>query len=517
MPSAPAPVPSMHDQAEVIAFLSSPTSYGLTEPVLRHQTHGAIVFLAGDRAYKLKRAVRFPYMDYSTADRRRAMCERELAVNRRTAPELYLEVRAVVRTPDGTLRFGRGNTTEAIDWLVVMKRFDQSALLEQLRRRGELDLPTVVALAETVASFHKLAEIDPRHGGARGIAEVIGEDALLFRTAAGASFDPRKLDRLARLAWRALDEQGALLDRRRQVGFVRRCHGDLHLNNICLIHGQPVLFDAIEFSDDFSSIDTLYDLAFLLMDLDRHALRRHANAVLNRYLEMTADYGGLAALPLFLSCRAAVRSHVTVAGAQARGEAGGASVDEAEQLLDHAIGYLEVSSPRLIAIGGLSGTGKSTLARLLAPGLDGAPGAIVLRSDVIRKRLLGVPDSERLPPAAYAPEVSGRVFGHIAEIAGQVLAGRYSVVVDAVYGQEQQRQQIESVARGADAPFHGLWLTAAHPLLEQRIAARQHDASDATVDVLRQQVKQVQAPASWTQIDASGEPDAIASHARKLL
>ncbi len=511
MGSMNATVSSTGDQTEVIEFLSSPSSYGLTQGVERHETHGAIVFLAGERAYKLKRAVKFPYMDYSTAARRREMCEQELAVNRRTAPSLYLDVRTVVRTAGGALGFGPRDAADALDWVVVMRRFDQAALLEQMRRCDGLTSSMMTTLAETLADFHKAAEITPKHGGARGISDVIGEDALMFKIMAGRHFAPEKLDRLARLAWRSLDQHSALLDRRRQDGFVRRCHGDLHLNNICLVHGLPVLFDAIEFNDDFSCIDVFYDLAFLLMDLDHHGLRAHANTVLNRYLEMTADYGGVTVLPLFLSCRAAVRAHVSVAGAQASGERSGRMAEESRSLLDSAIRYLEPSPPGLIAVGGLSGTGKSTLARRLAPALGLAPGAVILRSDVIRKTLFGAPDTQRLPASAYAAEVTQRVFTRIADTAGQLLSAGYTVVADAVYASEEQREQIAAVAAGAGVPFRGLWLAAPQPLLEKRISARRRDASDATVEILHQQLGYVQEPGSWARIDASAPADEIAA------
>jgi aminoglycoside phosphotransferase family enzyme len=380
------------NQEDVIRFLSSSSTYGLTAPVERHVTHGSIVFLCGDRAYKLKRAVLYPYMDYSTAERRREMCERELAVNRRTAPSLYLDVRPIVRDAAEQLAFGSHADDRAVDWVVVMRRFSQQALLETMRKRQELPLALMPRLAEQIAVFHQQAEIRSGFGGGKGIGDVIAGDVEVFHTMAGHPFLPQNLERLARLAWRRLDRDCELLDQRRDAGFVRRCHGDLHLNNICLIDGQPVPFDAIEFSERFSSIDVFYDLAFLLMDLDRHGLHEHANAVLNRYLEKTGDYDGLTALPLFLSCRAAIRAHVTVSAAHASSQAPeGALYREAEALLDQAIGYLVPAAPRLIAVGGLSGTGKSTLARSIAPALGMAPGAIVVRSDVIRKQICGPP------------------------------------------------------------------------------------------------------------------------------
>lgn len=387
-----------------------------------------------------------------------------------------------------------------------------------MRRRQELPLSLMPNLAEQIASFHQQAERWPAFGGSKGVGDVIAGDVEVFQAMAGHPFLPQKLERLARLAWRRLDHDTQLLDQRRNSGFVRRCHGDLHLNNICLIDGKPVLFDAIEFNERFSCIDILYDLAFLLMDLDRHRLREHANALLNRYLEKTTDYEGLQALPLFLSCRAAIRAHVIVSAARSSSQArGGDPHKGAEALLDQAIDYLTPATPRLIAVGGLSGTGKSTLARSIAPVLGMAPGAIVLRSDVIRKQLLGMPEDQHLPATAYSVEMNTRVYDWIAEAAARVIRAGYTAMVDAVYGTAEEQLQITAVAEATDVPFCGLWLTAAPSILEQRIEARRGDASDATVDVLCQQLTRVQEPVSWTQIDASVSAREAASTALRHL
>lgn len=508
---AAASVSSAADQREVIAFLASPRTHG-DAAVERHETHGALVFLAGDRAYKLKRAVRFPYMDFSTPKLRRHYCLAELEVNRRTAPELYLEVRAITRGAGGELRFAPVDTPEAdaLDWVLVMRRFDQAGLFEQLRQAGQLTLGRVRALAEAVAAFHGAAEPAPRHGGAAGIRDVLDTCLKVVASMAGppqsgAAFDPHQAERLARLIWAALDRIGVTLDRRRDLGFVRRCHGDLHLNNICLIDDRPVLFDAIEFNETFACIDVLYDLAFLLMDLDRHGLRGLANAVLNRYLEIGQDHDGLVALPLFLSCRAAIRAHIAVSTAAAVGDAqkAGRKRDEARALLDQSIAYLEAPPARLIVVGGLSGTGKSTVARALAPALGAAPGAVILRSDVTRKRLMGAAETERLPPAGYTPEVTARVFDTLADKAARTLATGHTVVMDAVYGDPLQRAAIAEVAVRAGVAFDGFWLEAPPPVLEARVDARRGDASDATAEVVRLQLERIEAPAEWRRLDAS--------------
>ena len=496
------------DQTETLAFLGDPRSYGLAgETVEQHSTHGSFVFLAGDRAYKLKRAVHFPYMDYSTVARRKAMCERELAVNHRLAPEIYLETTPVTRRADGSLAVGPGEG-EAVDWLVVMRRFGQDDLFEQRRKRGQLDRGLLHELGERLARFHESAERQPDFGGAAGIETVVDEARALL----GPPLDGKKIAELDALSRKALETLRPFLDARRDRGYVRRCHGDLHLNNICLYEGKPVPFDAIEFEDDFACIDVLFDLALLLMDLERHGLRREGNIVLNRYLERTRDYGGLKALPLFLSCRAAMRAHVTLA--MKHGEA---AEREAAHLLDCALAFLKPQEVSLTAIAGVSGTGKSTVAATIAPHIGRAPGAVIIRTDVVRKQIWGADDLARLPSEAYAESFTAKVYDAMAERAGAALQGGHSVIVDAVFGHARQRADIERLAQKYAARFHGLWLDAPAEILAARVAARRNDASDATVDVLRAQIANIRPPEHWRIIDVSGKPDDVAESAIRTL
>jgi len=499
------------EQAETVAFLSKPESYGLAhgDTVERHATHGSFVFLAGDRAYKLKRAVRFPYMDYSTVERRRAMCERELAANRRLAPELYLETAPIRRGPDGALHVGKGDG-EVLDWLVVMRRFGQDHLLESMRKNAKLDARLMRDVGERLAAFHASAERQEKFGGAAGIAAVVDENREML----GPPLDAEKIARLNASAAQTLEVLAPFLDGRRDAGFVRRVHGDLHLNNICVFEGKAVPFDAIEFQDDFASIDVLFDLALLLMDLDRHGLRREANIVLNRYLERTGDYDGLKALPLFLSCRAAMRAHVVLAMKQ--GDAADRT-REAAHLLDRALFYLAPQPATLIAIGGVSGTGKTTLAAALAPLIGQTPGAVVIRTDVVRKKLWGAEEQTRLPAEAYEERFTERVYDAMMERAGAALAGGHSAIIDAVLGHAQQRASAERLARKHQAAFKGLWLDAPAAVLEKRVAARRNDASDATVDVLHSQLANVRPPDGWVVINAGGEPAETAGRAARAL
>jgi predicted kinase len=293
----------------------------------------------------------------------------------------------------------------------------------------------------------------------------------------------------------------------------------LHLRNICLIDGRPTLFDAIEFSDRVACIDVLYDFAFLLMDLEHRGFRPLANLAFNRYLGHTGDLEGLAALPLFLSVRAAVRAHVDAANAVRQSDAKLAETETAaaRHYLDMALALLDPPPARLVAIGGLSGTGKSSLARALAPELGGVPGAVILRSDLLRKELMGVSPTDRLGDDAYTPEVTKRVFDTLSTRAAIACWAGHAVIADAVFGRPAQRAEIERVAREAGVAFTGLWLEAPAGVLEQRVAARVGDASDATVAVVRRQLGHDVGTVAWNPVDASGGQRATLDRAQNSL
>ena len=290
------------------------------------------------------------------------------------------------------------------------------------------------------------------------------------------------------------------------MGFVRRCHGDLHLANIVLIGQQPVLFDAIEFDAQMATVDLLYDLAFTLMDLLRYDQPLAANAVLNGYLVATPieNLDALRVLPLFLSIRAAIRAQVALARLKPPyfGDAG--ILSEARCYFNLAQTLILPAAPRLIAVGGLSGTGKTVLARALAPTIAPQPGAVVIRSDVIRKQMFGVVDTERLPPSAYTVELAQRVYATLAERAHRVLAQGHSVIVDGVFARDVERDAFAALARDCNVPFTGLFLVADLATRQTRIGGRRGDASDATQEVAALQEHYNIGHIGWTTIDASG-------------
>ena len=505
------------DQSEVIRFLSRPESYGGAPAVETITTHASLIFLAGERAYKLKRAVRYSYLDYATAELRRHACEMELALNRRTAPELYLAVEAVRSAPNGTLRFdGAG---EPVDWVVVMRRFPQDALLSHVAERGRLTTGLSAVLADRIAAFHEIAEITHRHGGVEGVRAVIQINDENLRRSPPLGVTKPDIDALHDASLAALRTQAPLLEARRRDGKCRRCHGDLHLGNICLIDGQPTLFDCIEFSDLIACIDVLYDLAFLLMDLRHRELTRHCGLILNRYLDLTADDDGLPALALFMSLRASVRAHVTATGAAKLEsvEAQEARLSEARSYFDRAVDLLRPRPARLIAIGGLSGTGKSSVAAALAGEFGTAAGARVLRSDVLRKQLFGRRPEERLPAEAYTSEVTDRVYAALAERARRILAQGNPVILDAVAALPSERAAFAAIARAAGAAFTGIWLEAPATTLEARVAQRGKDASDATVDVLQRQLAYDLGAIDWIRVDADQPAEAVINAARMAV
>jgi len=504
------------DQTAVIAFLAAPSTHGGAN-VERIDTHASIIFLTGTHAYKLKRAVLFDYLDFSTADRRRVLCEAEVRLNRRTAANLYRGVVAVTRGEDGSYALGGKGTP--VDWLVEMNRFSQEALFDRLASAGQLDLELMSPLAAAIAAFHLSAEHRADHGGKAGMSWVIDGNAAGFAEFGGPYLEPSASRGVTDDSVRELDRRAALLEQRRESGFVRQCHGDLHLRNIVLWDARPTLFDGVEFNEEISCIDVLYDLAFLLMDLWHRRLPMHANVVWNRYLAETGDLDGVPLLPLFLSCRAAVRAKTSATAAQFQNDVArrGELHRVAREYLAMAGQLLHPPGPCLIAVGGLSGSGKSTLALGLAPRVGAVPGAVVLRSDEIRKRLCGVPLLEHLGPAGYSSHVSERVYATLAERAAAILRAGHSVVVDAVYARASDRQVTERVAAAASAPFMGLWLDAPEAVMMARMAQRRNDPSDADADVLRVQSAEGTGDIEWCRVDASLSASSVLSRATDCL
>ncbi len=494
---------------DVIAWLRAGGPWGAPPEVI--ETHGALVFLTDTRAFKMKKAVNLGYLDFSTLASRRHALERELELNRRTAPGIYLQTIPVRRSMAGLELAGVG---EVVEWLLEMVRFPPGSLLSDLWRRGGLSDRIMEILARRVARFHDEAGVVAGVDWPGAVSRIVRENAEDLRSLSHV-FERDRIE--AEIAGRQRLMEALAPALAAQAHDVRHCHGDLHLGNVFLDGETPTLFDCIEFNDFYAIIPPLYDLAFLLMDLLARDERRLASRTLNAWL-MARDVDlwpdvmrSLAALPLYVAMRAEIRAKTE---ARRPGGAPGA-----RRYLDLALeaGRRNAGQARIIAIGGLSGTGKSTIARALVPLVGGAVGGVHLRSDEIRKRLSGVGLEERLPPSAYTAEASRQVYDTMMELARLAAEAGMAVVVDAVQAREEERRAIEEIARAAGVAFDGIWLEAPAKTLEARIASRRGDVSDATVDVLQQQLGYALGEITWKRVDVSGGAEAVSTAVRAHL
>jgi aminoglycoside phosphotransferase family enzyme/predicted kinase len=471
-------------QSEVAALLRRLAG---ADPV---ETHISAVFVGKATVWKLKKAVALGFLDFSGLAAREHFLRRELALNRPVAPALYRDVVPVTRVPEGRLALdGQG---EVVDWVLRMAPVPAGDFLDAVAARGGLDDGLLDAIADAAFALHEALPPLPEVDAPAALHRVLEGNAA---AALAAGLPAPRVEALAAAARGWIARLAPILAARAAAGRVRRCHGDLHLGNLCLLQGRVTPFDALEFDEALATIDTGYDLAFLLMDLDHRVGRPAANRVLNRYVARSDDAALVAALPLWLSLRAMIRAHAL---AKAQGAAQGLPY------LDLAEAMLAPPPARLVAVGGLQGTGKSRLARALAPALGAAPGALVLRSDELRKRRAGLAPEQRLPAAAYTPEASAAVFAELTALAAEVLRRGHAVIADAAFLRPVERAAIEA-ARG-DAPFQGFWLEAPLEVLRARVAARRGDASDADAAVLEAAAARDPGPIAWQRLDAAADP-----------
>ena len=502
-------------QAAVLKFLRQKGSLACGEVAGEIDTHAASIFIAGNWAWKLKRAVSFGYLDFSTVAKRGDALRAELLLNRRTAPDLYVAV--VPITCDDTGSHTIGGSGEPIDWLLQMRRFPDDALFSSIADRGALSARVLTRLTDGIVAFHADAEVFRSDNAAARFRAVIdgNTDSL-------ANF-PETLDPLAAVSLgeshrRSASALGALLDERGRSGRVRHAHGDMHLANIAMINGEPTLFDCLEFSTELATIDVLYDIAFLIMDLWHRGMRAEANITFNRYLDLSfADESGVALMPLFVSVRATVRAHVLAAQAASLPDEPGLAI-QARAYLALAIAAMEPQAIRLVAIGGLSGTGKSSLARMIGCDIGRIPGARILRNDVLRKRLAGVPPETRLAASTYTVAAAERVYEALEIAASTMLANGQSVIADAVFGSGVERDAIKASADTVPCRFDGIWLTASDHTRLDRVAHRNTDASDANADVaLAQSHLQIGDLACWRSVSTDDPLHVAAGNLRAVL
>jgi len=464
--------------------------------VERIDTHISTVLLAGDFAYKIKQPVDLGFLDFSTLEKRHRCCLEELRLNRRTAPDLYLDVVPIVSTPEGPRVGDLGG--EPVEYAVRMRRFDPGCALDHMAARGELSSGLIDRLASVVARLHAEAAVAPPGFGTSAAARRLTDAGIeATREWTQSPSDRARLDALAARSTAEWQARAAQMDARAAAGFVRECHGDLHLANIVLLDDAPVPFDAIEFSDELRFIDVMCDVAFTFMDLMDHGVPHLAWRFVSRYLEHTGDYEGLSVLRYYAVYRALVRAEVALIRLrqpQLRRQVRLREHTSFEHYLALAERLGRPGTRALVVMTGLSGSGKSTVALELAQRL----GGIRVRSDVERKRLFGFAPHDRTEHGVYTAEATVRTYERMAQVARAAVLAGIPAVVDGAFLKRIERDRFRALARELDARFRLASCEAPPDVLRARVSARLRtgrDASEADVDVLERQMGWQERPA----------------------
>ncbi|MFM7427586.1 MAG: AAA family ATPase [Elainella sp.] len=450
------------------------------------QTHISYVLLTGEFAYKIKKPLNFGFLDYSTLEARRHFSEEELRLNQRGAAEIYLEVVPITQQGE---RYELNGSGEVVEYAVKMRQFPQDTLLTNLFERGELTPERVQELAQTIAEFHRHTTTNDyirSFGEVAQIRQAFDENFEQTAQYIGGPQTQQQFDDTQAYCDQFFSEQQALFQQRVQEDRIRECHGDIHLRNIAYWHNRFLLFDCIEFNESFRFVDVMFDVAYIVMDLEARQRPDLSTLFLNAYAEQTGDWAGLQVLPIYVSRQTYVRAKVTSFLLNDPG------VPEAEKQVasDTAALYYRLAwqfsqfrKGRLILMAGLSGSGKSTTAKQLALQLN----AIHIRSDAVRKHLGGIGLHERGGADLYTPEMTQKTYGRLLEL-GLALANQgYPVILDAKYDRQELRQAVIEQAEAQGLPLQILHCDAPREILHQRLLQRQGDIADATADLLAHQ------------------------------
>ena len=462
------------------------------------QTHTAWVLLTGKYAYKIKKPVDFGFLDFSTLEKRRHWCEEETRLNRRFAPDIYLgvaEIRGTLKQPH------TGGSGPVLEYAVHMRQFPDKQLLSELAEHRQLEASHIDQLIEKIATFHQTtdhATPDSDYGQPGRIHHWVSENFLYLLPNLKTDEECEQLTRIRQWTneqWQHLNHH---FERRKHNGFIRECHGDLHLRNLTIIDGEITPFDCIEFNAELRWIDVISEVAFLIMDMDTRGYRPFSNRFLNGYLQLTGDYEGLILLPYYLVYRALVRAKVAILRRQ---QVAPQSQDYLESTADYrhymqfVLQHMEKEPPVLFITHGLSGSGKSTLGRAL----NQAKGIIQIRSDIERKRLSGLKVSERgkleVDTGLYSSQRTEEAYQRLADLAALVIGAGFSVLLDATFLKESHRDLMRQLADRLQVRFLILHCVAPNTMLEQRIQVREEagqDPSDATLQVLNAQRNKAQ-------------------------
>jgi aminoglycoside phosphotransferase family enzyme/predicted kinase len=456
------------------------------EPIQLMQTHASSVLITGNYVYKLKKSVNFGFLDFSSLDKRQHFLNEELRMNRVIAPDIYLEVLPITKTGDN---FILGGTGEPVEYVLKMNQFPQEALLLNMFEAGKLTEEHIEELGKVVVRFHEQTisnEYIRSFGEIEKIKSAIDENYDQTEKYVGIAQTQKQYDETKKFTDTFLLDKKALFKQRQDNDKIRECHGDLHLKNICFWHDKIQLFDRIEFNESFRFVDVMYDVAFTVMDLDARGRKDFGNLFLNTYIEGSGDWEGLQVLPLYLSRQAYVRAKVTSLLLEDRAiseEDKQSAIKTATEYYRLAWEYTKTSQGRLILMSGLSGSGKSTVARQLAKRIN----AVQIRSDAVRKHLAGISISDRASDELYTPQMNQKTYDRLLELGKMLVSQGFSVILDAKYDRQNLREPVITYAQSHHIPLQILYCTATIEVLRDRISQRTNDISDATVDLLVQQ------------------------------
>jgi len=455
------------------------------------ETHISWVLLTGDFAYKIKKPVNFGFLDFSTLEKRHRYCEAELILNRRMAPDIYL---GVVSISDKHGKPVFSDDGEVVEYAIKMVQFPQSSQLDEMLRADMLGNDHIDAIAVMTAVFHQsipVADESMDYGEKDVVYLPVEENFIQIYEHIDTRQYADSLDAIAVWSHSTFEALEAVFLQRKRDGFIRECHGDMHLRNLLWLNDKPLAFDCIEFNAHFRWIDVISEVAFLMMDLQEREQDRLANRFLNTYLETTGDYAGLSVLPFYLCYRAMVRAKVDalrLAQEKVSEEERAKSSIQFQSYLDLAKSYTQKPEPKLIIMHGMSGSGKSTVAQQLVDTID----VIRIRSDVERKRMfdsvLIEAGEDKIDSGLYSMQATEQTYARLLELTALVIAAGYSVIVDAAFLKHEQRDPFRTLAESLNVPFMILSAGADEQILRRRIAERKNDASDADIVVLDHQL-----------------------------